>query len=63
MSATKILAEAQQLSGVSNRLAVLADHHPVASEALLVIAGNVRDSAALLEVLVATKMSPPSALQ
>jgi hypothetical protein len=63
MSATKILDEAQKLNGVSNRLDALAEQYPVASEALLVIAGSIRDSAVLLEMLVATKISPPSALQ
>lgn len=62
MSATKILDEAQKLNGVSNRLDALAEQYPVASEALLVIAGSIRDSAVLLEMLVATKISPPSAL-
>jgi hypothetical protein len=63
MSATKILDEAQNLNSVSNRLDALAEQYPVASEALLVIAGGIRDSAVLLEMLVATKISPPSALQ
>jgi hypothetical protein len=63
MSATKILDEAQNLTGVSSRLDSLAEQHPAASEALLVIAGTIRDSAVLLEVLVATKITPPSALQ
>jgi hypothetical protein len=63
MSATKILDEAQKLNGVSNRLDALAEQYTVASEALLVIAGGIRDSAVLLEMLVATKISPPSALQ
>jgi hypothetical protein len=62
MSATKILDEAQKLNGV-NRLDALAEQYTVASEALLVIAGSIRDSAVLLEMLVATKISPPSALQ
>jgi hypothetical protein len=63
MSATKILDEVLRLNGVSDRLDSLAEHHPLASEAILVIAGNIRGSAVLLEVLVATKISPPSALQ
>jgi hypothetical protein len=63
MSATKILDEAQNLNSVSSRLDSLAEQHPVASEALLVIAGNIRDTAVLLEILVATKISSPSALQ
>jgi hypothetical protein len=63
MSATKILDEAQRLNGVSDRLDSLAEHHPKASEAILVIAGNIRASAVLLEVLVATKIATPQALQ
>jgi hypothetical protein len=63
MSATKILDEAQRLNGVSDRLDSLAEHYPLASEALIVIAGNIRGSAVLLEVLVATKISPPLTLQ
>ena len=59
MSATKILNEADNLSGVSDRLDSLAAQHPIVSEALLSIAGTIRDSAALLQVLVAIKISPP----
>jgi hypothetical protein len=63
MSAIKILDEAQKLNSVSNRLDSLAEQHPAATEALLVIAGGIRDSAVLLEVLVATKISSSSPLQ
>ena len=63
MSATKILNEAQNLSSLSDRLDSLADENPVVSEALLVIAGTIRDSATLLEVLVATKISRLAGLQ
>jgi len=63
MSAIKILDEAQKLNAVSSRLDSLADQHPAASDALLVIAGSIRDSAVLLEVLVATKISSSSPLQ
>jgi hypothetical protein len=45
---------------VSDRLDSLADEHPVISEALIAISGNVRHTATLLEVLVVTKMGPPS---
>ena len=58
MSSTAILFEAKQLHKVGDRLEVLAELHPVVSEALLVISGNIRRTAALLEVLVATKMRP-----
>jgi len=56
MSSTAILFEAKQLHNVGDRLDLLAELHPVVSEALLVISGNIRQTAALLEVLVATKM-------
>jgi hypothetical protein len=63
MSVNKILNEAQNLSCVSDRLDSLADQHPAVSEALLVIAGNLRDSAVLLELLVTTRISQASELQ
>jgi hypothetical protein len=43
---------------VSERLDSLADEHPNVSEALIAISGNVRHTAALLQVLVVTKMGP-----
>jgi hypothetical protein len=43
---------------VSDRLDTLAEHHPLVSEALITIAGNVRNTATLLEVLVAMKIVP-----
>jgi len=58
MPATEILQEVQHLYGVSDRLDSLAEGHSVVSEALLVISGSVRNTATLLEVLVATKMEP-----
>jgi hypothetical protein len=63
MSATKLLTEAQTLSSVSARLDSLADQNPAVSEALLVISGNIRDYAVLLELLVTTRMSPDLKLQ
>jgi hypothetical protein len=60
MPSDAILHEAQQLHNVSDRLDSLADEHPVISEALITISGNVRHTATLLEVLVVTKMEPPS---
>ena len=63
MSATTILLEVRKLYGVSDRLDALADQHPGASEGLLGISGNIRNSASLLEVLVATKIAPLSGLQ
>jgi hypothetical protein len=56
MPPSAILHEAKQLHDVSERLDTLADQHPLVSEALMTISGNVRHTATLLEVLVATKM-------
>lgn len=52
-----ILNEVEQLHGVSDRLEGLAEQHPPVSEALITIAGNVRNTATVLAVLVATKSS------
>jgi hypothetical protein len=41
---------------VSDRLDTLADQHPLVSEGLITISGSVRNTATLLEVLVATKL-------
>jgi|HubBroStandDraft_6_1064221.scaffolds.fasta_scaffold2501342_1 hypothetical protein len=62
MHPSAILKEAQQLYNVSDRLELLAEQHPTVSEALITIAGSVRSTATLLEVVVATKMSPLSGL-
>jgi len=56
MPSSAILQQAQQLHLVGARLDSLAEQHPVVSEALLIISGSVRNTATLLEVLVATKM-------
>jgi hypothetical protein len=58
MPSTAILYEAQQLHNVSDRLDFLSEQHPLVSEALLGISGSVRNTATLLEVLVATKITP-----
>jgi hypothetical protein len=58
MPSNEILYEARQLYNVSDRLDSLADQHPLVSEALLTISGNVRSTATVLEVLVATKVIP-----
>ena len=50
-----ILNEVDQLHGVSERLEGLAEQHPPVFEALITIAGSVRNTATLLAVLVATK--------
>jgi hypothetical protein len=53
------LREVDQLYKVSTRLEALADRHPPLSEPLTTIAGNVRNAATVLEVLVATKGPKP----
>jgi hypothetical protein len=62
MPGTAILHEVQQLYNVSDRLDSLAEQHPLVSEALITISGSVRNTATLLEVLVATKMTLISGL-
>ena len=57
MHSNAILHEAQQLYNVSDRLDTLAEQHPLVSEALITISGSVRNTATLLEVLVATKIA------
>jgi len=47
-----------QLYNVSDRLDSLAEQHPLVTEALLTISGSVRNTATLLEVLVAMKITP-----
>ncbi len=54
-----ILREVEQLNNVSTRLAGLADQHLPISEALLTIAGTVRDTATVLAVLVVAKGPKP----
>jgi len=56
MHPNAILHEVQQLYNVSDRLDSLAEQHPLVSEALITISGSVRNTATLLEVLVAMKM-------
>jgi len=62
MPSMAILREVTQLYKVSDRLDSLAEQHPVVSEALITIAGSIRNTATLLEVLVAMKMAPMSGL-
>jgi hypothetical protein len=62
MRSTAILHEAQQLYNVSDRLDSLAEEHPVVSQALIRISGSVRNTATLLEVLVATRLTSLSGL-
>lgn len=54
-----ILREVDQLHNVSTRLEALAEQHPPLSEPLITIAATVRNTATLLEVLVATKGPKP----
>ena len=56
MAFEAILDEVDQLQNVSIRLEGLADQHPRVSEALITIAGSVRNTATVLAVLVATKL-------
>jgi hypothetical protein len=56
MAFEKILDEVEQLHKVGARLEGLADQHPPVSKALITIAGNVRNTATILAVLVATKL-------
>jgi hypothetical protein len=58
MRPNAILHEIQQLYNVSDRLDSLAEQHPLVSQALVTISGSVRNTATLLEVLVAMKMAP-----
>lgn len=52
----KILDEVEQLHCVSTRIEDLAESHSAVGQELLVIAGNVRNTATLLAILVATKL-------
>lgn len=56
MAFEAILNEVDELHSVSARLEGLAEDHLPMSEALLSVAGNVRGSATVLAVLVATKL-------
>jgi hypothetical protein len=56
MALEAILDEVDQLHSVGTRLEGLAELHPPVSQALITIAGNVRNTATLLAVLVATKL-------
>ena len=62
MPSNALLYEAKQLHNVSELLDSLSEQHPLVADALLSISGSVRSTATLLEVLVATKMTPLSGL-
>jgi hypothetical protein len=63
MHPNAILHEIQQLYNVSDRLDSLARQRPLVSETLITISGSVRNTATLLEVMIATKMAPVSGLE
>ena len=56
MAFEAILDEVDQLNSASDRIERLAEHHLPVSEALISIAGNVRATATVLAVLIATKL-------
>ena len=56
MAFEAILNEVDQLHNVSARLEGLAERHPPVERELITIAGNVRSTATVLAVLVATKL-------
>jgi hypothetical protein len=56
MAFQAILDEVDQLHNVSTRLEGLAEHHLSVSDELIKIAVNVRSTATLLAVVVATRM-------
>ncbi len=58
MPAHEILQEANKLRKISDSLDVLAAQHAPLTEALTILSGSVRNSATLLEVLVALRMGP-----
>jgi hypothetical protein len=62
MPSIAILREVKQLYSVSDRLDSLRSNIPVVSEVLIAISGSVRNTATLLQVLVATKIAPLSGL-
>lgn len=57
MSAEALQSEIKRLTEVCEQLDSLANQHPFVGEALLSIAGSLRNSATFLELLVATKFS------
>ena len=56
MAFEAIMAEVDQLNLAGDRIEGLAEHHPIVSQALITIAGNVRTTATVLAVLVETKL-------
>jgi hypothetical protein len=60
MYPSAILREVRQLYQVSDRLDSVAEQHPVVSDTLIGISTSLRNTATLLELLVATKIGPLS---
>jgi hypothetical protein len=58
MPAEEILQEATKLRKISDSLDTLAHRHAPLTEALSILSGSVRNSATLLEVLVALRLGP-----
>jgi hypothetical protein len=58
MATNQILQEARRLHSVSDSLNKLATVHASDAEALSILAGTVRHSATLLEVLVTIRLRP-----
>lgn len=62
MAANEILQEARKLRNVSQSLERLAHENAPVAEALTILAGSVRNSATLLEVLVPLRLGPKPGL-
>lgn len=58
MPVKEILQEAKRLHKIAESLSILAHQHAPATEALSILSGNVRNSAMLLEVVVALRLGP-----
>jgi hypothetical protein len=59
MAFEAILDEVDQLHNVSTRLEGLAERHTAITEALMTIAGNVRNTATILAVLTCSRKTQP----
>jgi len=62
MPAKEILQEAETLHKVSESLDSLAELHVPITEELMILAGTVRNSANLLEILVQLRLGPEPAI-
>jgi hypothetical protein len=62
MHPNAILHESRQRDNVSDRLDLLAEQRPLIPDALIGISGSIRNTAMLLEVVVAMKMPTLSGL-